>query len=408
MAVQIANHAATTGSPSLKTPAAPTAPAVAKPAPVKAVVAETVVIKKKGSEVAAVIAAIKKAKGEKTIIMGNQVPDVRRIATGLFEFDFATGGGFPRGRYSIIYGPESSGKSNMCYLAAATAQKGPEECNVVIWVDLEHTFDPKWAARMGVDVDRLVVVKPGYGEEAVDIIDGLIHADDVALIVVDSLAMVVSSKEVEQSVEKFDVGTASILVKRLCNKVTIALSEEAKRDHDPAVIFVNQTRMKIGVMFGDPETMPGGQTMKFLSSLTVRVYGKPKYIKECGPDVPMLKETVAVIKKAKVGIIRANFNYDMALVEHGDLSCGESDSWTLVKNELQAAGKLVKAQKGTGWVLDGKTYGTLSTIGDTYAAEKEFAMQLQAQVIALYAGQKMVLDHSEKTSLSEEEQADAQ
>lgn len=359
---------------------------------------------KKPGELAAILAQIKKDKGEKTILLGRDVPDVRRIATGVFEWDLATGGGFPCGRYAIIYGPESSMKTSMAYLAIAQAQRGSEECNKAVLIDLEHTFDPKWAVLFGVDVDRLIVVKPGYGEEAVDIVDAVVRADDVAIVVVDSLAMVVSSKEVQQSVEKFDVGTAPTLVKRMVNKITIALSEEAKRGHDPCIIFINQTRMKIGVMFGNPETMPGGQTMKFLSSLTIRVQGKNAFVKEISPDTPAFKTVTAQIVKAKVGIVRSNFEFDLALQKYGDLNVGESASWGLVKNELQASGLLVKNVSNNSYALDGSIYKTLSTIEGTYYAEKEFAMHLQDLVIKKYAGKKIVFDSTAKVEAEEQGQ----
>jgi recombination protein RecA len=341
----------------------------------------------KASELATLLNQFRKDKGEKSVMVARNVPDVRRIATGLFEFDLATGGGFPRGRYSIIYGPESSCKSNLALEAVAEAQRGPAECNKVVWIDLEHTFDPKWAVLFGVDIDALIILKPGYGEEAVDMADAVVRADDVALVVVDSLAVVVSSAEIARSVETAEVGG-------LVNKITIALSQEAKRDHDPAVIFINQTRFKIGVKFGNPETMPGGQTMKFLSSLTIRVSGSNVMGKT--DDKPTFKHVDARIVKAKVGIVRSNFEFDMAMQPVGDIGVGESKSWNMVKGELASFGLLTKGDKGNGWVLDGKTYSLQSQIEDTYLAEKSFAIHLQGMVIKQYAGQKFIVDDTAK------------
>lgn len=352
--------------------------------------------KPKPSELAALIAKIREDKGEKVILRARDVPDVKRIATGLFEFDFATGGGFPCGRYSMIYGPESSCKSNLAYLAVAEAQRGPDECNKAVWVDLEHTFDPKWAVLFGVDIDALIVVKPGYGEEAVDLVDALIRAEDVAIMVVDSIAVMVASKEVEGTTEKQDVGTAPTLVKRMCNKIIMALSMESRRDHAPAVIFINQIRYKIGVMYGNPETTPGGKTKDFLTSLTIRVQGKPKIVKGYNPDLPVFKEIEARIVKAKVGVIRSNFAFDMALMAVGDLSVGESPSWGLVKDELQSAGLLQSLGGSKGYTLDGKTWKTQKMIEDTYYAEKSFAMHLQKMVIDQYSSQKYILDDTKK------------
>lgn len=348
-------------------------------------------VKQASGEMAAVLAKIKKEKGEGLVFTGKLIPDVQRIPTGLFEFDLATGGGFPQSRLSIVYGPESSGKSNICYLAAAKAQKGPAHCNKVVWIDLEGTFDPNWVARFGVNIEELIVVKPGYGEECVDIVDALVRADDVALIVLDSIAVVTSSKEAEQSTEKFDVGTAAVLVKRLSNKLAIAFSLEARRGHRPAVIFINQTRFKIGVMFGDPETMPGGQTMKFLSSLTVRLYGKNKVIKEFHPGLPAFKDTTAVIKKAKVPVCMVGFEYNMALIDETNLPIGQSDSWNLVSGHLKSAGLLVK--NGTkGWGLFGEVQPTLGVYADRYLQDSGFQQRCQQEVIRLIGGQKVLVE----------------
>jgi recombination protein RecA len=339
-------------------------------------------IKEAPSELKAIMAQITKQKGEHKIMSGSKVPRVQRLPTGVFEFDLSTGGGFPQSRYSIVYGPESSGKSNICYAAAAQAQRRPPPCNKVVWVDLEGTFDPAWAALFGIDTEELLIVRPSYGEEAVDLVDALIRAADVAFLVVDSLAVMTSTKELEQSAEKFDVGTSSILVKRMCNKIINALSTEETRGHHPAVVLINQTRFKIGVMFGDPETMPGGMTMKFLSSLTVRLYGKNVIDKNVNPDMPIFKNTTAVIKKAKVPVTKYNFEYNLCTYPHGNLSVGESDSWGMVKGHLQAMGVLKQSDKGKGWDLLGKNYPTQVYIQDTYQAEPSFALQLQELIIA--------------------------
>jgi recombination protein RecA len=339
---------------------------------------------KKSGELAGILSAIKKEKGDKVVMAGSDIHPVERIATGMFEVDIAIGGGFPRGRYSIIYGPEGSTKTNVCYCAIATAQRMPPPCNKAVFVDLEGTFSPDWAARFGVNIDELVLVKPAFGEEAVDLIDALVRADDVAILVVDSLAVVVASKEIAQSTEKFDVGTTSILIKRLCNKMVIALSIESRRNHTPAVIFINQTRFKIGVMFGDPETMPGGQTMKFLSSLTVRVYGKNLMDKLVSTTLPAFKTVHAVVKKAKVPITKIEFDYDMCVYPHDTLKVGQTRSWGLVSNNLKQIGKLENT--GKGWKLEGTVYPTLVVIQDKYENDKDFCNQLQKIVLDSHKG----------------------
>jgi len=334
----------------------------------------------KSGELFAAMAIIKKQLGEKSIVYGNQIPNPERLPTGVFEFDLATGGGFPKNRYSIVYGPESSGKTNLVYKAIASAQRLPPPCNKAVFVDLEGTFDPVWAMQFGIDVDALIVAKPSYGEQAVDMIDQLVRASDVAFLAVDSIAVLVAARELDGSTEKADVGSAALLTKRLANKVAVALSEEQKRDHNIAVVFLNQTRFKIGVMFGDPETMPGGQTVKFNASLIVRLYGKNKLVKEISSQVPAFKETHAVIKKAKIGITQAAFDYDMVMFEHDGLCPGDTASFNAVKGYLQSAGYLKKSDKG-GWDLLGKNYPTLAPLQDTYYAEPTFANTLNGLVV---------------------------
>lgn len=336
---------------------------------------------KKVGELAGVLLKIKKELGEKSIVRGGDIPQVRRLPTGVFEFDLAIGGGFPFNRYSIVYGPESSGKTNLIYKAIAQAQRLPSPCNKAVFVDLEGTYSAEWAAQFGVDNDALIVAKPSYGEQAVDMIDALVRADDVAFLAVDSIAVMIAAREVEGSTEKADVGTSALLIKRMANKLAIALSEEQKRDHDVCVVLLNQTRFKIGVMFGDPETMPGGQTVKFNASLIVRISGKNLMVKEISSSIPSFKETHLVVKKAKVGIVQSKTEYNMCMLEHDGLTVGETDSFNAVKAYLQNSGDLKKSEKGTGWVLFGKLYATLSVIQDTYRAEDAYALKLQAKVI---------------------------
>jgi recombination protein RecA len=221
------------------------------------------------TNLSAIVEAFRKTKPN-VMVIANTIKPVARLATGVFEFDFHTGGGFPRGRYTIVFGPESSGKTNICYLAAAQAQRGPESCNKVVWVNVETTFDPLWAAQFGVDISKLLVINPGYGEEAVDAIDAVVRAVDVAAVFVDSIAALISSKEISQSAENYDVGTSALMIKRLVNKLMVAFGAQSRFNHYPAVVLINQTRYKIGVMFGNPETIPGGMAQKFLASLIIR------------------------------------------------------------------------------------------------------------------------------------------
>lgn len=345
-----------------------------------------------------VLAGIRKDKGDKVVVKGNKIPVVRRLATGIFEFDFYSGGGFPCGRYSIVYGPESSNKTNLCLKAVAAAQKLSPPCNKAIWVNIEQSFDPIWAEKMGVNTSQLLVVNAGYGEEAIDLVDALVRAEDVALVVVDSMAGLIASKEIAQSVENYDIGSSALLIKRMVNKLMIAFCEEQKRDHDPCVILINQTRYKPGVLFGDPETMPGGEAQKFLSSLRVRLYAKN--IINTALNTVMFKETRVTVKKAKVPVRAAAFEFSLCVHAHDDLQVGETNSFNMVKSHLQALNILVKTPKGyaiqTGDAVHPAIhFPTLTAIQDRYAKDHIFRMVLQGLVIELYKDKLVLVEETD-------------
>ena len=329
-----------------------------------------------GTDLKSILAAITKEKGNKVVVTGNTIPPVMRQPTGLFELDFHTGGGFPKGRYSIVYGPESSCKTNIALAAVAMAQRNPPPCNVAVWVDVEQTFDPLWARKWGVNTEDLLVVKPSYGEEAVDLIDALIRADDVSILVVDSIAALISSAEIAKSVEKYDVGTSAMLIKRLVNKLTVAFGMEARRDHFPCCILINQRRFKPGVIFGDPEVLPGGETQRFHSSLSLRTHGKN--IIDTKTNTSVYKEVNVIVKKAKVPVRGVTFKLEICMSPTDDLQIGETDSFKMVKDYLQQLGLLEKTSKGY-WIpeVSGKYWPTLAAIQDHYKADKSFSCQLQ-------------------------------
>ena len=345
-----------------------------------------------------VLAGIRKDKGEKVVVTGDTIPIVRRLPTGIFEFDFYTGGGFPCGRYSIVYGPESSNKTNVALKAVVTAQHLPPPCNKAVWVNVEQSFDPIWAERMGVNTKELLVVQAGYGEEAIDLVDALVRAEDVALLVVDSMAGLIASKEIAQSVENYDIGSSALLIKRMVNKLMIAFCEEQKRDHDPCIILINQTRFKPGVMFGDPETMPGGEAQKFLASLRVRL--SAKNIIEKATNTLVFKETHVVVKKAKVPVRTTSFDFKMCVNTHDDFAVGDTDSFTMVKSHLQALNLLVKTTKGyaiqTGDPVHPEwAFPTLTAMQDHYLKDYGFRMVIQGLVIEMYKAKLVLVEESD-------------
>jgi recombination protein RecA len=186
------------------------------------------------------------------------------ISTGSLSLDIALGGqGIPRGRIIEVFGPEASGKTTLALHCAAQAQK---RGGIAAIIDAEHGFDPTWGKKLGVELDTLLVSQPGCGEEAMQIAEMLIKSNAVDLIIVDSVAALVPKQELEGEIGDTHVGLQARLMSQSMRKLTGAISKSKT-----AVIFINQIREKIGVMFGSPETTPGGRALKFYSSCRIDV-----------------------------------------------------------------------------------------------------------------------------------------
>lgn len=210
---------------------------------------------------------------------------VSGISAGALSLDMALGGyGFPRGRIIELFGPESSGKTTLALHAIASAQRAG---GVAAFIDAEHALDPAWAKRLGVNLEDLLVSQPSYGEEALQIAEMLIKSNAVDIIVVDSVAALVPKAELDGEIGDTHVGLQARMMSQAMRKLTGAISRSKT-----TVIFINQIREKIGVMFGSPETTPGGRALKFYSSCRVDIR-KINAIKEG-------EETVGIRMKAKI------------------------------------------------------------------------------------------------------------
>lgn len=189
---------------------------------------------------------------------------IEGIPTGSLSLDMALGGqGIPRGRIIEIFGPESSGKTTLALHVCAEAQK---KGGIAAIIDAEHAFDPSWGKKLGVELDTLLVSQPGSGEEAMQICEMLVKSNAVDVIVIDSVAALVPKKELEGEIGDSHVGLQARLMSQAMRKLTGAISKSKC-----AVIFINQIREKIGVMFGSPETTPGGRALKFYCSCRIDV-----------------------------------------------------------------------------------------------------------------------------------------
>jgi recombination protein RecA len=186
--------------------------------------------------------------------------DVESIPTGSISLDIALGiGGIPRGRVVEIYGPESSGKTTLTLHVIANVQKSG---GVAAFIDAEHALDPAYAKRLGVDTDNLLVSQPDNGEQALEIVETLVRSNAVDLIVVDSVAALVPQAEIDGDMGDSHMGLQARLMSQALRKLTGIINKSKA-----TVIFINQIRMKIGVMFGNPETTTGGNALKFYASV---------------------------------------------------------------------------------------------------------------------------------------------
>ncbi len=238
------------------------------------------------------IAQIEKAFGKGAIIKlgANETMNVDSIPTGSMGLDLALGiGGVPRGRIVELYGPESSGKTTVALSIIAQAQKLGGE---VAFVDVEHALDPKYAKAIGVDVDNLLVSQPNSGEEALEIMEALVRSGAIDVVVLDSVAALTTKAEIDGNMGDSNVGQLARLMSQAMRKLTPILSKT-----NCVAIFINQIREKIGVLYGNPETTPGGRALKFYSSVIIDVR-KGEAIKEHGEQIG--SRTKIKIKKNKV------------------------------------------------------------------------------------------------------------
>jgi len=253
--------------------------------------------KEKDSEKEAKLKALKltldkldKTYGKGTVMkMSDQaVQDVDAIPSGSLGLDLALGvGGYPRGRVIEIYGPESSGKTTLTLHAIAEAQKAG---GIAAFIDAEHAFDRTYAEKLGIDIENLIISQPDHGEQALEIADNLIRSGAIDIIVVDSVAALTPKSEIEGEMGDSKMGLHARLMSQALRKLTASISKT-----NCTVIFINQLREKIGVMFGNPETTTGGNALKFYASVRLDIR-RSTQIKNSNSDVMGNKTRVKVVK----------------------------------------------------------------------------------------------------------------
>ncbi len=268
--------------------------------------------------------------------------DIAVISTGSIAIDLALGtGGLPRGRVCEIYGPESSGKTTFCLSAIAQAQK---QGGNAVFIDVEHALDPRYAKVVGVDLENLMVSQPESGEDALNITETLIRSGAIDIIVVDSVAALVSKHELDGQMGDATVGLQARMMSQAMRRLTAVISKS-----QCVVLFTNQIREKIGVMFGSPETQPGGRALKFFSSvrMDIRRIGQ---IKESSGKVVGNRTRIKIVKNKVAppftetefdimyneGISHSGSLVDLG-VEHNMLD--KKGSWISYKGEMIGQGR---------------------------------------------------------------------
>lgn len=287
---------------------------------------------------------IEKDYGKGAIMRLGDITDrmnIEVISTGCLAIDLAVGvGGFPRGRVIEIYGPESSGKTTVALHAIAEAQKGG---GIAAFIDAEHALDPVYARHLGVDINNLLVSQPDNGEQALEITESLVRSGAVDIIVVDSVAALVPKAEIEGEMGDAHVGLQARLMSKALRKLTGIISKSRT-----VVIFINQLREKVGVMFGNPETTSGGRALKFYSTIRLDVR-KGEVIKQNNENVGNRTKVKVVKNKVAPPFKTAEFDlmygsgvsYEGTLIDIGTNMeiIKKSGAWYSYNDERMGQGK---------------------------------------------------------------------
>jgi len=301
----------------------------------------------------AVLERIRETYGEGAVMKASEatVLDIRRIPTGIFALDYATGGGIPIGRITGIFGRKSSGKTTLALKLIARAQRFCREClwplpckcgdkdrpMRVVWVDAEGVFDRDWALRMGVILDSLYVAKPEYAQQAGDIVDALLRSGDVDFMVLDSVAALTPSEEVEITMDKSQMALQARLVNKMLRKWVSAINSFGlDSEWAPTLALLNQVRMNIG-MYGSPEVRPGGMGQEFASSVDIHLRS-PKYNLEEDTKEPLNAVIPFTIDKNKTAPPKRHGEFRLWLRNAEGHQAGDTDEIPVIVRNAENYG----------------------------------------------------------------------
>jgi len=301
---------------------------------------------------------IAEAYGDNAGGKGFKFPQIKRLRTGIFTLDVSLGGGIPLGAVSLFYGNESSGKTSLALRCAAEFQrKFPDR--KVCWIDVENSWDEDWVKLHGINPDEVYLYKPTTAEEAADIAKELAMSADAGLVVVDSIAALGSIQQFEKSAEQVVVAGAAKPSTQLLRNIGAGITEHTKAGQAFTTIYINQPRMKIGFVMGNPEFLPGPVMQNFQAFLKLRLSARP-VLKEKIAPIPIYNDTSAKIVKKKFPAIRQASSWQMALYPYEGGTAKnpvkvkplQINNRHHMKTILTEQGWLHQPVKGKGWVLE--------------------------------------------------------
>lgn len=313
-----------------------------------------------------------------------RVRRVERIPTGVFFLDIGLGGGVPIGRVNIFWGHKSTGKTAICLKTVANAQRlcmncytpSPCECKkprepVVVYVDVEGTFDNSWAGTLGVDCDNLIMSQPEFAEKALDMTEAHLRSGDVDLVVLDSLAFLTPAKEIEESTGKALQAEQARVVGRAIRKFNAALNYCGEAyGRRPTILFVNQVRHKIGVMFGSPETTPAGFAPGFAATVEVHTSGG-KYEMDDTTGKALWVDMKFKIEKNKASAAKMEGEWRLILADSETKKAGDVADEAMLVDVAQKLGLITGA--GSSWDCFGENYRGKSKIVERVLTDPEYS-----------------------------------
>ena len=336
-----------------------------------------------------IIAATLKTYGKKSLIQGSEIKarKVRRIPTGIFPLDYALEGGWAQGGVHTLIGHKSSCKTTVLYKTIGEAQKMCAECwqymdrcickrpreAVTSYIDVEGALDSAWASRF-CDLDKVVISVPEYAEQTLSIGEALLRSGKVDILMIDSIAFLTPAKEIEEAIEKDLMGQQARVLGKGVRKFTAALNavmtDTGKR---PTVFFTNQIRMKIGVMFGSPETAPGGLAPGFMSWTEMKMKTGKFKMDDLG-ERPLYADFGFSLDKSKSSTAKVGYDYRMMLSDAESKSLGDFYDEDFILDHAERSGLVTGG--GTSWKILGETFGKKSEIEKRLVADPIFKRML--------------------------------